>query len=241
MTRKIGSRNRIRPPIAMNGVAPDSPRCSMSCKCSASASRFSTERFSVEPSSVLPHLAQLAHHSSLSDLGAVVSSPGWTRTNNPPVNSRMLCQLSYRGIGGGNCSPPSGEGSDLLPESREALLELDQPIAGGFRELALHRALAQAEEELARRLEGDLVLVPQRVQLGEQRRQLVVGLILSEQVRPCPSVQLVVEVLRAEQLQLRQQRLVRRHAREGAALEPRASVQEPRRHEVRGARTAARG
>src|SRR5688572_12699023 len=24
-------------------------------------------------------------------------SPGWTRTNNPPVNSRMLCQLSYRG------------------------------------------------------------------------------------------------------------------------------------------------
>src|SRR6478736_1268484 len=187
-------------------------------------SRSSTERFSVEPSSVLPHLAQLAHHSSLSDLGAVVSSPGWTRTNNPPVNSRMLCQLSYRGIGGGNCSPPSGEGSDLLPESREALLELDQPIAGGFRELALHRALAQAEEELARRLEGDLVLVPQRVQLGEQRRQLVVGLILSEQVRPCPSVQLVVEVLRAEQLQLRQQRLVRRHAREGAAHETRLGV-----------------
>ena len=28
-------------------------------------------------------------------------SPGWTRTNNPPVNSRMLCQLSYRG-------PPNG-------------------------------------------------------------------------------------------------------------------------------------
>src|SRR4029079_11549746 len=27
----------------------------------------------------------------------VGSSPGWTRTNNPPVNSRMLCQLSYRG------------------------------------------------------------------------------------------------------------------------------------------------
>ena len=24
-------------------------------------------------------------------------SPGWTRTNNPPINSRMLCQLSYRG------------------------------------------------------------------------------------------------------------------------------------------------
>ena len=26
-----------------------------------------------------------------------VSSRGWTRTNNPPVNSRMLCQLSYAG------------------------------------------------------------------------------------------------------------------------------------------------
>lgn len=27
----------------------------------------------------------------------LAGSPGWTRTNNPPVNSRMLCQLSYRG------------------------------------------------------------------------------------------------------------------------------------------------
>jgi hypothetical protein len=25
-------------------------------------------------------------------------SPGWTRTSNPSVNSRMLCQLSYRGL-----------------------------------------------------------------------------------------------------------------------------------------------
>src|SRR5829696_940860 len=25
-------------------------------------------------------------------------SPGWTRTSNPSVNSRMLCQLSYRGM-----------------------------------------------------------------------------------------------------------------------------------------------
>ena len=30
----------------------------------------------------------------------LLSSPGWTRTNNPPVNSRMLCQLSYRGSAG---------------------------------------------------------------------------------------------------------------------------------------------
>lgn len=26
-----------------------------------------------------------------------VGSSGWTRTSNPPVNSRMLCQLRYRG------------------------------------------------------------------------------------------------------------------------------------------------
>jgi hypothetical protein len=30
-------------------------------------------------------------------LRAFSYSPGWTRTSNPPVNSRMLCQLSYRG------------------------------------------------------------------------------------------------------------------------------------------------
>ena len=34
---------------------------------------------------------------SLAYAGLSCSSPGWTRTNNPPVNSRMLCQLSYRG------------------------------------------------------------------------------------------------------------------------------------------------
>lgn len=28
----------------------------------------------------------------------VACSPGWTRTNNLPINSRLLCQLSYRGM-----------------------------------------------------------------------------------------------------------------------------------------------
>ena len=28
----------------------------------------------------------------------LICSPGWTRTTNPSVNSRMLCQLSYRGL-----------------------------------------------------------------------------------------------------------------------------------------------
>ena len=35
-------------------------------------------------------------------------SPGWTRTNNPPVNSRMLCQLSYRGRQRPDCSRALG-------------------------------------------------------------------------------------------------------------------------------------
>src|SRR4051794_34555538 len=48
-------------------------------------------------------------------------SPGWTRTNNPPVNSRMLCQLSYRGPpnrlrhgsegSSGECCPERGGGA----------------------------------------------------------------------------------------------------------------------------------
>ena len=39
----------------------------------------------------------LALHVERAVCGLFGSSPGWTRTNNPPVNSRMLCQLSYRG------------------------------------------------------------------------------------------------------------------------------------------------
>ena len=31
--------------------------------------------------------------------GGGKGSPGWTRTNNPAINSRMLCQLSYGGPG----------------------------------------------------------------------------------------------------------------------------------------------
>jgi hypothetical protein len=38
-----------------------------------------------------------APSSYLADLQEVRSSPGQIRTDNPPVNSRMLCQLSYRG------------------------------------------------------------------------------------------------------------------------------------------------
>ena len=68
------------------------------------------------------------------------SSPGWTRTNNPPVNSRMLCQLSYRGSAAAIVASLR-EGSDLVPELRERLLELDETFAVGTGELPLQPAL----------------------------------------------------------------------------------------------------
>src|SRR6478672_592059 len=105
------------------------------------------------------------------------SSPGWTRTNNPPVNSRMLCQLSYRGLAAPSLAAlrsELGEGPDLVPELRERLLELDESLAVGVRKLPLQPTLAQAQQELAGRLERDLLLVEERVQLGEKRREFAV-------------------------------------------------------------------
>ena len=43
------------------------------------------------------------------DRKAELSSPGWTRTNNRPINSRMLCQLSYGG-------PAPSHGGGARPE-----------------------------------------------------------------------------------------------------------------------------
>jgi hypothetical protein len=66
---------------------------------------------------------------------AFLYSPGWTRTNNPPVNSRMLCQLSYRGpvrptdcshalkLFRTACTASLGELGDRFPDS---VLQLDE-------------------------------------------------------------------------------------------------------------------
>src|SRR5437588_1622398 len=73
------------------------------------------------------------------------SSPGWTRTNNPPVNSRMLCQLSYRGLAAAIVAAPpaaSGEGPDLVAKLRERLLQLDEALTVGGRELPIELPLA---------------------------------------------------------------------------------------------------
>ena len=120
------------------------------------------------------------------------------------------------------------------------MLELDEMLVVGVGELSLEPPLAQPQEKLARCFERDLLLVLQRVELGEQRRQLGVGRLLTEQVCPRAAVQLVVEVLRPEQLEVRQQRLVTRDAGQGAALEPFADIEKPMRDDPGGTRTASR-
>ncbi len=47
-------------------------------------------------------------------------SPNWTRTNNPSINSRMLCQLSY---GGMTDEHYQGQGQPLDPEGRSQFRE----------------------------------------------------------------------------------------------------------------------
>ena len=55
------------------------------------------------------------------------SSPGWTRTNNPPVNSRMLCQLSYRGRQRGRSVAVQNLGSRAVAEASKP----EEPGDGG--------------------------------------------------------------------------------------------------------------
>src|ERR671935_3305290 len=58
----------------------------------------------------------------LAPFWADVSSPGWTRTNNPPVNSRMLCQLSYWGPAAG--VSVAGHGDDWNGPTLSAVVPL---------------------------------------------------------------------------------------------------------------------
>ena len=110
------------------------------------------------------------------------------------------------------------EGPDLVAELRERLLELHEAFPVGFRKLPLQPSLPEPKEQLARRLERDLLFVLERVELGEQGRQIAVGGLLPQQIGPRAPMGLVVEVLRAEQLELGQKRLVARDACERAAF-----------------------
>ena len=53
-------------------------------------------RTAVEPINYLMGAAIQLEGLQASDLR--VCSPDWTRTSNLPINSRLLCQLSYRGM-----------------------------------------------------------------------------------------------------------------------------------------------
>src|SRR6266702_4117311 len=108
-------------------------------------------------------------------------SPGWTRTNNPPVNSRMLCQLSYRGTVArrANCSGVRAELREIgsgRADAVELLLELLGALGVGGRELPAQLALAQAEEELLGGLFVDPLGRCTCVELGQERDELRVGL-----------------------------------------------------------------
>ena len=82
-------------------------------------------------------------------------SPGWTRTNNPPVNSRMLCQLSYRGSLGQKSLAKLGlDLAERVVDLGEHALELDRAgevVAGEVRQLAPDETLLEPEKELARK------------------------------------------------------------------------------------------
>jgi hypothetical protein len=64
-------------------AASSSSRLSSGCSCLGGPRAINADR--------------QASGASSASVRSSCSSPGWTRTNNPPVNSRMLCQLSYRG------------------------------------------------------------------------------------------------------------------------------------------------
>jgi hypothetical protein len=93
------------------------------------------------------------------------SSPGWTRTSNPPVNSRMLCQLSYRGTARLSVTALDGLArccSHLL----KLFLERFQPLRVGLRELPAKLPFPESEEQLLGRLLVDSLRRGARVQLG---------------------------------------------------------------------------
>src|SRR5688572_23975063 len=62
-------------------------------------------------------------------------SPGWTRTNNPPVNSRMLCQLSYRGSCAAQASKRARAPGNRPRDHRSARRQHAELVAGGVEEL----------------------------------------------------------------------------------------------------------
>ena len=66
-------------------------------------------------------------------------SPGWTRTNNPPVNSRMLCQLSYRGSCSGKVSKDASTLLNRFARLADLVLRRAQTGLGRLRDVRIGR------------------------------------------------------------------------------------------------------
>src|SRR5215207_5611417 len=148
-------------------------------------------------------IGSLGETESPSNAGLPSSSPGWTRTNNPPVNSRMLCQLSYRGTRSGGrmiATPRRTEGlrqlRDCVPDLDELSLQIGRFLETGARESPPQVPLAQAEEELLRRGLVNRLRRRDRVELGHRGP----GLLPQQRLAQQPML-VVVEVLRRELLQ----------------------------------------
>ena len=151
----------------------------------------------------------------------------------------MLCQLSYRGSAAAIVARLT-ERRNLDPKPLDLVEKLAFPVAVGVLKLSPQSTLAQAHDHLPRGVLGDAVGVAERVELGEQRVDVAVRRLLSEQERTHATVQLVVEELGRELLELGAERLVRGDARERAALEPLACIEEPGRDDAGGARATPR-
>jgi predicted NodU family carbamoyl transferase len=82
-------------PLVREGAARRGPRADARARLRHLAPRSACTPLAFSPAALWRPEARRLKSPAYAGLSS--SSPGWTRTNNPPVNSRMLCQLSYRG------------------------------------------------------------------------------------------------------------------------------------------------
>ncbi len=87
----------------------------------------------------------------------------------------MLCQLSYRGSAGAIVARGQSSSRISARIRCSACWSCSTRPFGGGGELPLELPLAQPEQQLLRGRDGDGVLLGERVELREQRRQLAVG------------------------------------------------------------------
>ena len=174
-------------------------------------------------------------------------SPGWTRTNNPPVNSRMLCQLSYRGtvLSGPKCSRDGY--SEIVAASRSRGLSRAAPAAPscavriGGDELAAaswrSRRRRSSSSAVSSSIPSAAARASSSASSGTSSASGSPGSSRCSRARRCSSASKCSGVELGEQLA---QLGVRGDPGERVALEARALLQQPRRDLTRGASGPAR-